>query len=130
MRQIVEAVAWESDGNTPNFVGRIETAAVFLRELAGTIEPGETKRAIERAAKRAGFSYSRTFDLWYRKARRVEEYETEAIAQAVIKKRKTDALREFSELRARMQRLEAMLAQSDPEFHGGTIEEIRQQLRR
>lgn len=129
MRSVVEAVAWESDENIPKIVGSVDSAAFFLRELGAPIEAGETKRAIERAAKRAGFSYTRAFDLWYRKARRVEEFEQEAIAAAVAKKRKLDADREFQELRTRMQRLEAMLASVDSDFHRETLEQVRQQLR-
>jgi len=129
MGQTVEAPVWEDHGNTPNFVGRIDNAAIFLRELAGEIKPGETKRAIERAGKLAGFSYSRAFDLWYRKARRIEEFEEEAIALAVADKRKLDAEREVQDLRARMQRLESMLARIDSDFHRETIEEVRRQLR-
>lgn len=129
MGAVVEAPVWEGDGNIPNFVGSVHTAAVFLRELAGTIEAGQTKRAIERAANRSGFSYTRTSDLWYRKARRVEEFERAAIAVAVVKKRKDDARREFQELKTRMARLESLLAQSDPDFHRDTIKQVRDQLR-
>src|SRR5690349_3321549 len=113
MRQTVEAVVWEGHGNTPNFVGSLEKASEFLRELGAPIEPGQTKRSIERASKLAGFSYTRASDLWYRKARRVEDFEQDAIAAAVAKKRKLDATREFEELRTRMQRLEAMLSSVD-----------------
>lgn len=129
MGSVVEAPVWERDENIPNFVGSVHTAAVFLRELAGTIEAGQTKRAIERASNRAGFSYTRTSDLWYRKARRVEEFEQEAIAVAVVKKRKDDARREFQELKTRMARLESLLARSDPDFHRDTIKQVRDQLR-
>jgi hypothetical protein len=129
MGQTVEVVAWESDENTPNFVGSVDKASEFLRELAGPITAGETKRAIERAGKRAGFSFTRTSDLWYRKARRVEEFEQEAIAAALVKYRRDVARREFHELRTRMARLETLLAQSDPDFHQDTIEQVRQQLR-
>lgn len=130
MGQTIGAIAWESDENIPNSVGSVEAAAVFLRELAGPVQAGETKRAIERAGKLAGLAYWRAFDLWYRKARRVEEFEQEAIAAAVVKKRKDDARHEFQELRTRMARLESMLAQSDPDFHRETLEQVRSQLRK
>ncbi len=129
MGAVVEAPVWENDENTPNSVGSVEAAREFLRELADTIEAGETKRAIERAGKLANLPYWRAFDLWYRKARRVEEFEQEAIAAAVAKKRKDDARREFQELRTRMARLESLLAQSDPDFHRATIKQVRDQLR-
>lgn len=54
-----------------------------LRELALPIEPGDRIKAqIARAARRAGFTYWRAFDLWYGKARCVQAAEIEAIREA------------------------------------------------
>lgn len=129
MGQMLDAVAWESDENTPNFVGSIETAAEYLRELAEPRPAGDpVKAAIDRAAKRAGFTYTRTFDLWYRKARRIEQFEQDAIAAALLKRRREVARNEFHELRTRLSRLESLLAQSDPDFHADAIRHVRTQL--
>lgn len=129
MRQSVEAEAWEGNENPPNFVGSLETALECLVELANR-QPGESvKTAINNASKRAGLSYSRTFDIWYRKARRIEQFEQDIIAEAVTKFRRDLARNEFHELRTRMARLESLLAQSDPEFHHATIEQVRSQLK-
>lgn len=129
MRQSVEAEAWEHNENPPNFVGSLETALEYLVELADR-KPGESvKTAINNASKRAGLSYSRTFDIWYRKARRIEQFEQDIIAEAVTKFRRDLARNEFHELRTRMARLESLLAQSDPDFHRETIEQVRSQLK-
>lgn len=129
MRQSVGAEAWEHNENPPNFVGSLETALEYLVELADR-KPGESvKTAINNASKRAGLSYSRTFDIWYRKARRIEQFEQDIIAEAVTKFRRDLARNEFHELRTRMARLESLLAQSDPDFHRETIEQVRSQLK-
>lgn len=62
-------VAWASDA---------------LKALSGPRALGEsTKDAIRRAASRADLSYWRAFDIWYRKARRLDLGERDAIAKAV-----------------------------------------------
>lgn len=104
--------------------------AAQLRELSQPWEMGDKiKRAIERAAKRSGLSYWRAFDLWYGKARRIEQFEIEQVSAALAKKRKEEARHELHELRTRMERLESMLAQVDSDFHRETIAQVRRQVR-
>jgi hypothetical protein len=106
-------------------------AASMLRELSEPWSSGEgVKVAIDRAAKMAGLSYWRAFDIWYRKARRIDHHETTAIADALQKKNAKDARNELSELRLRLNRLEAILSQTDPEFHRTTIDLVGSQVRR
>lgn len=97
-----------------------------LRELAEPWPGGSpVKAAIDRAARRAGFSYWRCFDLWYGKARRIEQFEIEALEAAIERKRREEARNELHDLRIRLARLEARMAQSDPEFFRPSIEAIR-----
>lgn len=101
-----------------------------LRELAGPGQRGDRiKAAIDRASRRAGLSYWRAFDIWYRKARRIEEFEADAIRSAVDKKRKEDARRELHELRLQIERLEARLNAADADFYSPQIDGIRSSLR-
>jgi hypothetical protein len=72
---------------------------------------------IDRAARRAGLSYWRAFDIWYGKARRIEQAERASIAEALEHKRKEATRNELHELRLRLARLEAILAGKDPDFH-------------
>ena len=106
----------------------------IIAELKELSEPWPTgskiKQAIDRAAKAAGLSYWRTFDLWYGKARRVEDYEREAVAAALDKKRREAARNEFHELKTRLAILESRLNQVDPDFHRETIDQVGQQMRR
>lgn len=125
----VGAEAWEDNENPPNFLGSVEKAAEYLVELADR-QPGESvKTAIYNAAKRSGLSHTRASDIWYRKARRIEQFEQDIIAAALLKHRRISARNEFQELRTRLSRLEAMLAQSDPDFHRDTIGQVKGQLR-
>lgn len=86
----------------------------------------KVKQAIDRAAKRVAvfhsrFHYWRAFDIWFRKARRVEDYEVHAIIQAAEAKEAKDLRHEFADIRNRIRILEARLDAQDAEFHGPTI---------
>lgn len=105
-------------------------AAEALKQLSEPWPSGErTKVAIARAAKLAGLTYWRAFDIWYRKARRIEDFEAKAIAKALQLKNAKDARDELSDLRLRLMRLESRLVQTDPDFHRPTIDIVRPQMR-
>ncbi|ARQ01910.1 hypothetical protein [Pseudorhodoplanes sinuspersici] len=104
--------------------------ATALRELSEPVDRGEKIAVvIQRAARRAGLAYWRTFDLWYGKARTVSDEEVECVASALEKKRREAARNELSELRIRIERLESLLVQTDPDFHRPTIDLMRSQRR-
>ena len=89
-----------------------------LRALSEPWERGDKiKTAIARSARAADLTYWRAFDIWYGKARRIEPAEADRIQAALQRKSKERARNEFHELRTRLLRLEAMLAQRDPDFH-------------
>jgi hypothetical protein len=94
-----------------------------LREL---IEPRSAeepiKTAIQRAARLSGLSYWRCFDIWYRKARRVEGFEITAIADALERKRELEAKNELAQLRLRLSRIEARLLSTDEDFYRPQID--------
>lgn len=93
------------------------------------------KTAIDRAAKRVrtyckDFGYWRAFDIWYRKARRIEAHEIIAIIQAAKAKDAKEIRDEVNELRGRLMRLESLLVAQDAEFHRETIDHTRGQIGR
>ena len=105
-------------------------AIAGLHELSEPWERGDRiKAAIGRAARRAGLSYWRAFDIWYGKARRIEPHEQAAIAAALDAKRKAATRNELHELRTRLARLESLLAQTDADFHRPALAHTREQLR-
>lgn len=101
-----------------------------LRKLAEPSMRGDrVKVAIERAARLSGLSYWRTFDLWYRKARRVEDFEIAAISEALRRKTRLDTRNELSQLRLRIEALEARYAKCDQDFHEPDIDGLGEILR-
>jgi hypothetical protein len=106
-------------------------AMAALKTLSEPWERGDKiKRAIERSAHLAGLSYSRCFEIWYGRARRIEPEEVARISEALEQKNRLEARNELSELRLRLARLESLLVQTDPDFHRPTIDFVRQHVRR
>lgn len=106
-------------------------ASAALRQLAEPWSAGEKiKRLIERAAGKAGLSYWRAFDIWYRKARRIDAAEFDAIVIALAKKREEARDNDFHRLQIEVQRLTSMYAQRHPEFDRTSPDAIRDELRR
>lgn len=105
-------------------------AAKWLQELAEPRPGGEkVKVAIERAAKLAGLPYWRAFDVWYSKARQVETFEIDKIADAIKEKNERDARNELRDLKARIARMESLLASGDSHFHSPSIAHARELVR-
>lgn len=104
--------------------------AKWLRELSEPWSDGEKiKTAIDRAAKLTGLNYWRAFDIWYGKARRIEGFEIEQIAKAIEAKNEKDARNELRDLKARITRMEALLASGDSHFHSPSIAHAREMVR-
>ena len=102
-----------------------------LKALSEPWPTGEkVKRAIERSARMAGLSYSRCFEIWYGRARRIEPAEIARISDALESKNRKDARNELSELRLRLARLENVLLQTDPDFHRPSVDFMRAEMRR
>jgi hypothetical protein len=100
-------------------------ATEALKELAEPRPAGDpVKAAVERAARRvrshlqtAEFIYSRAYEIWYGRARRIEPFEAEAITAALQQKREHDARNELHDLKLRIAKLEARLAAGDTDFY-------------
>ena len=114
------------DGRSPNSLG--SKAAAMLRELSEPWASGErVKTSIDRAARLARLTYWRTFDLWYRKARRVEAYEIEQIQEALRIKNEKAARNELQQVKMLLVRLEARLNAGDSDFYRADIDGLRAQ---
>lgn len=101
-----------------------------LRELSKPHGEGEKAVSIiERTARMAGLSYSRCYEIYYRRARRIDADESERIGAALEQKNRLDVRNELSQLRLRLARLENILVQTDPDFHRPTSDFLRQSLR-
>lgn len=110
-------------------------AADSLRQLAGRrpdTESDSVQARIGRAARAAGFSYWRTFDLWYRKARRIDGTEMDAIRAARDAARATSEQQaleahwhEYNVLKERIARVEAALELHASAVASGAGDEVR-----
>jgi hypothetical protein len=102
-----------------------------LKELS---EPHSREEKIDaiiaRCAHLAGLKYSRCYEIYYGRARRIEPAEIARISEALKQKRAEDIRNELSELRLRLTRLESLLVLSDQEFHRAPIYQTRPQVRR
>lgn len=81
---------------------------------------------IERTARAAGLSYSRCYEIWYRRARSIERDEVARIDLALDRKDRRDARNEFSQLWNRIAVLEARFKIADEDFHREDIDALRQ----
>lgn len=94
------------------------TYADALKELADPRPVGDlVKAAIGRAARITGLSYTRAFDVWYGKARRIDAHEAARIEQAVQSKREEEARNEIHDLRTRLLKMESRLASQGTDSH-------------
>ena len=107
------------------------TASEALKELSGPHSREEKiVTIVARCARLAGLSYSRCYEIWYGRARRIEHAEVVRIREALRQKTRLDTRNELQELRIRLTRLESLLVLSDEEFHRETIDHTVAQLRR
>lgn len=98
-----------------------------LRELVDYVKGyGFTADKINDATRLTGLPHSRVFDIWYGRARRIEQYETDAITDALAKKRREATRNELRDLQNRIARMEARLATTDPDFHRPSIDGLRE----
>jgi len=84
---------------------------------------------IERSAQLAGLSYSRAYEIIYRRARRIEPAEIARISEALDRKNQRDARHELQELQVRIARLEQYFIQTDENFHSEDISKLGEVLR-
>lgn len=104
-------------GSSPNFVGSEFSDA--LKELSKPApDDDRVKRAIDRAARACGLDYWRAWDIWYRKARRIDAHEAAKINEALRIKREKAVANEYHDLKTRLAKLEsALLIQANPNVH-------------
>ncbi|MDB5937573.1 MAG: hypothetical protein JWQ01_4917 [Massilia sp.] len=116
-------------GSSPNFVGSDFAGA--LKELAKPSPEGDrVKQAIGRAASICGLDYWRAFDIWYRKARRIDAHEAFQITEALRIKREKAAQHELQELRTRLAKLESAVIQNSADFSRADLDPAGNAVRR
>lgn len=98
-------------------------ASVLVRRVAGPREADDSVKAlIRRAARRMQWKFSRTKDIWYRDARRIDAEEMDRL-------RERAARIEADVACARVLALRDALAATDARFHEPTIRALDSALR-
>jgi hypothetical protein len=101
----------------------VSEARLLVHRVAEPREVGDSvKAAIVRAARRLGFSHSRTRDLWYGGARRIDSEEMDKLRDIAAK-------RDADQARANVLAMRNGLAATDAEFHRPTIDALDIALR-
>src|SRR5215813_8904428 len=101
----------------------VAEASCLIRRVAGPREVGDSVKAlIRRASRRLGWQFSRTKDVWYQDARRIDAEEMDRL-------RDEAARVEANVARERLLALRNGLAATDPEFHRETIDALEHVLR-
>lgn len=107
------------------------TYSQALKELAEPRPVGDSvKAAIVRAARVAGLPYPRSFNIWYGRARRIDDFEARKIEAALQSKREEEARNEIHDLRTRLLKMESRLAAEAANSNRPSLGVTRQRLRR
>lgn len=105
-------------------------ASVLVRRAAEPRPIGDSvKVAIGRAARRLGFHYSRTKDLWYGDAHRIDADEMDALRARSRQRAEQEARADVCLAIERLVGLRAALAAADENFHRASIAALDDALR-
>lgn len=109
----------------------LSEASLLVREAAEPRPVGDSvKAAIRRSAQRLGFQFSRTRDIWYANARRINAEEMDALRVATKRRRDEEVAR--AEAVIAVERLAALrdaLASTDADFNQPVVAAIDDALR-
>lgn len=101
-----------------------------LKALSQPHERGEKiEDIIARSARLAGLKYSRCYEIWYRRARRIEPEEVARIDEALKQKQAGETRNELQKLRLQLERIESRLVLSDPQYDRAPAGSLRGALR-
>lgn len=109
----------------------LSEASFLVRQIAEPRPVGDSvKAAIGRAARRLGFSFSRTKTIWYAEAHRIDAHEMDALRRE-LKRRRQEGIARVEALNTieRLVALRSSLAEADSDFHRETITALDDALR-
>jgi hypothetical protein len=87
----------------PPYASSIEEAQALIRQCAEPRPAGDrVKAAVRRASRRLDLPFSRTRDIWYGDARRIDAREMDRLRQAATQAVFTNAIASIETLRSRM----------------------------
>lgn len=107
----------------------VAEASALVREVVAVDAGCTVGRRILQTARKLGWSYSRTRDVWYEQARRIDAREMDALRAAKRKREIEEASREYRELEARITALEAALAVANPTLDRQALDVVLKEIR-
>ena len=106
----------------------VSQASSLVREVIPASGGATILERINRTSRKLGWPFSRTRDVWYEQARRIDATEMDQLRAATEARRIAEASNEYKDLRARIARIEAALMAQDEAFHRPTIDALEQSL--
>src|SRR6266852_4093006 len=94
----------------------VTEASILVRSI-GTSRKGPIKTAIAYASRRLGWSYSRTKNIWYSNARRIDSKEMDKLRDETERAERERAI-------AAVVALRQQLADTNPKLYGETVDAL------
>lgn len=104
-------------------------ASELIRDVVPVDAGATVGERILLTARKLGWPYYRTRDVWYEQARRIDAREMDALREAKRQREIKGAAREYHELRDRIARIEMALAMANPTLDRETLNVVQQQVR-
>ena len=104
----------------------VAQASALVREVA-PVEGATVGERILIAARKVGWGFNRTRDVWYEQARRIDAREMDQLREARQNRKLQEATNEYRDLRERISRLEAALS-FDADFYRPHIDALEQSI--
>lgn len=112
-----------SDLSSESEMSSVNEACDLVQRVAEPRASADSVKAlVVRAARRLGFSFTRTRDIWYRHARRIDAHEMDRLRETAARIEADIAINSVLALRRR-------LTETDEEFHRETISALDDALR-
>lgn len=103
-------------------------AAKLIREVVSVDAAPTIAKRIQKTARKLGWSYYRTRDVWQEQARRIDAFEMDQLRIGKVTRQLQEARRAHAELTALIAGMEATLSSIDEDFHRPTIDRLRESL--
>ncbi len=103
----------------------VALASTLIRESVHVDAGATIARRVMLTARKLGWSYTRTNDIWRRQARRIDAFEMDQLRAAKIANQIQEARRAYAELTDLIASMEASLDHIDPDFYRPDVADLR-----
>lgn len=103
----------------------VAQASLLIREVVSVGSGATILDRINKTARKLGWPYSRTRDVWYEQARRIDAAEMDQLRSARRARQLEEARKAHAELTALISGMEESLSRVDQDFHRNQIDALR-----